>query len=632
MKPPRKYLFAIVGVAALCSAMNSTALTLGRAKGSVFFGQTLRLTVPVQMEVGEGTAALCFEADVFYGDTRQDASRVSVTSVLQRQSHSVNVTISAQGAVDEPVVTVYLRAGCDGKTTRRYVLLTEVAAPEPSPVPSLSASTQQPQAKHSDGIALRTPKAGRGSATDIAPSASGETPVSTQRGPKLRRVPNRREQLKLESLDWAQNSDPTLKLSAELIVEEREDLQKRAQAEALWRSLNISPQDILSLDSRRQTLASDLRHLQSVAAKNQQLLDGMARRLERAESGRYANPLIHGLLLAITGCGLAVAWLWRRRARAFGLTGEPWWRDEEPRDKPDVVEVQGGNLPNAEPAAGGNGEVQPEMIEGIGAVGVPVQSTPAGTCDDIDVSKNITGREEKVSVVAQPIRLSQRAMGHADFGQSMSASLLRSVNSKEMLDVRQQAEFFMTLGQNEEAIALLRDSLNESPDADPLVYLELLKVLHTLGRKVEYDHYRNGFHAIFNGYIPVYSEYGQPGSGLEAYPVVCRRIVGLWPSEEVVSYIESCLVRASKEKEGQIFDLDAFRDLLLLHAIASQLTSKSLDVGSMAFSVARAETLADSARSGLDVDLDLSATHDGNLIDFDASDWSAPQSGADRRK
>ena len=642
MKPQRSYISAVLGVAALCVAMSSAALTLGRTKGAVFLGQALRLTVPVHMEAGEGSAALCFEADVFYGDIRQDASRVSVSSELLPQSQSANVTISAQAAVDEPVVTVYLRAGCDGKTTRRYVLLAELAATVVPSAPSPLPETQKPQPQSRAGAGPRAAKPVQVSAPDVAASASIVAPASTQGTTKSRRVPSRRAQLKLEPLDLTQDRDPALKLSTELVVEEGEDLQRRVRAEAMWRSLNSTPKDTLAIDSRQQALVSDLRNLQGMTAKNQQLLDGLTHRLDRAESGRYANPLVYGLIVAITACCLAIVWLRSRRARAVGLTGEPWWGDEARSDKLETVAIREGGDPNTNPMAGGEGSQQPETPLSVGTERVTARY--AGGVVDVDIdlpdeaalhavaSKNVTGRDEngvRVAAQRQPL---PRSTGHVDFGHSMSASLLRSVNSKEMLDVRQQAEFFMTLGQNEEAIAMLRDSLDAGSEADPLVYLELLKALHTLGRKVEYDHYRDGFHTIFNGYIPIYSDYGQPGSGLEAYPVVCRRIVGAWPSEEAVSYIESCLIRSYNESGGQIFDLEAFRDLLLLHGVASRLASSSFESGFMAFSAARAASTDADNLAGADVDFSLSEPHNGNLIDFDTNGWSPSTSGGAKGK
>ncbi|QTN29329.1 hypothetical protein HZ993_05740 [Rhodoferax sp. AJA081-3] len=597
--------------------MNSAALTLGRAKGSVFLGQALKLTVPVQMEVGEGRASLCFEADVFYGDTRLDAGRVSVSSELLPQTPLANVTIFAQGAVDEPVVTVYLRAGCEAKTTRRYVLLAEVAPAVAVPPPSASALPVVPPVAR-PLPALRTPQ-------NESRAAAAPRPAKPPRVP-----PSRGAQLKLEPLDVTQDRDPTLKLSTELVVEEGGDLQRSARADALWRSLNTTPQDILATDSRQQALGADLKSLQGITTKNRQLLEDMTRRLDRAEAGRYANPVVYGLLLSLVVCGLLIAWMWRR-AQSGALTRDPWWRDEGLGDKSETVDFPENGAPQADPHAARDVR-QAEVPPSTGLNNIP--APPLASVAQVDIplhgddpvhvgpSKAVTSSVEKrIASVAQSQPLS-RAAGHVDFGHSMSASLLRSVNSKEMLDVRQQAEFFMTLGQHDEAITLLRESVEAGPDANPLVSLELLKVLHTLGRKAEYDYYRSVFNAIFNGHVPVYAEFSQPGSGLEAYPQVCNRIVALWPSEDAVAYIESCLVRTRRESGGQDFDLEAFRDLLMLHGVANRIASSSFDSGFMAFSAAKTAPIPVSVAAEVGVDLDLSEPHNGNLIDFDTSGWS----------
>lgn len=603
--------------------MNSAALTLGRAKGSVFLGQALKLTVPVQMEVGEGSAALCFEADVFYGDTRLEGSRVKVSSELLPQTPSANVTIVTHVPVDEPVVTVYLRAGCEAKATRRYVLLAEVAPTVVPTVVSPPSTTAQPvvPAAVRPLPSLRTPP------QDPKEIGVGAAPRATK-PPRV--PPSGRAQLKLEPLDLTQDRDPTLKLSTELVVEEGGDIQRSARADALWRSLNTTPQDILAMDSRQQALGADLKSLQGITTKNRQLLEDMTRRLDRAEAGRYANPLVYGLLLALMVSGLAIAWMWRR-AHNGALTGDPWWRDEGLGDKSETVEFPEDSVRQADPDGSRVArQVQAPQPAGVNSVAAP----PFGGVAQVDIPlheddpvrpdppKAATRSAERSVVGAAPSQPLPRAAGHVDFGHSMSASLLRSVNSKEMLDVRQQAEFFMTLGQHDEAITLLRESVEAGPDANPLVSLELLKVLHTLGRKAEYDYYRNVFNAIFNGHVPVYAEFSQPGSGLEAYPQVCNRIVALWPSADAVAYIESCLVRTRRESGGQDFDLEAFRDLLMLHGVANRIASSSFDSGFMAFSAAKTAPISVSAAAEEGVDLDLSEPHDGNLIDFDASGWS----------
>jgi hypothetical protein len=162
-----------------------------------------------------------------------------------------------------------------------------------------------------------------------------------------------------------------------------------------------------------------------------------------------------------------------------------------------------------------------------------------------------------------------------DFGLSVSGAL-RSVNTKEMLDIRQQAEFFIALGRHDEAVAILESGVAQTANANPLVYLDLLKLFHTLGRKADFDRCRESFNNLFTGLVPVYSNFHLGGNSLEAYPQVCAQIAELWPTSRAVDYIEFCLVRAPADAPDQGFDLEAYRDLLLLDAIAKQLDTPNL--------------------------------------------------------
>ena len=185
----RRYLFAALGVAAFSVATSGFALTLGRADGTVNLGQALKLTVPVQMEAGETASTQCFEADVFYGETRQDASRVSVSSDVGPVSRSMNATVSSSTAVDEPVVTVYLRAGCERKTSRRYVLLTELAQAT-APSANMARVVTQPLLKHPPQDAPRV-------ASQTAAKESLSAPVATKRVKSVPKVEARRSRLRL---------------------------------------------------------------------------------------------------------------------------------------------------------------------------------------------------------------------------------------------------------------------------------------------------------------------------------------------------------------------------------------------------------------------------------------------------
>ena len=64
--------FKLLGLLVLLVAVNSQALTLGRLRGVALVGQALDVAVQVQMDADETPASLCFEADVFHADTRQE--------------------------------------------------------------------------------------------------------------------------------------------------------------------------------------------------------------------------------------------------------------------------------------------------------------------------------------------------------------------------------------------------------------------------------------------------------------------------------------------------------------------------------------------------------------------------------
>ena len=659
MKLHRRFIFTIFGVAVFCAAAGSSALTLGRARGAVLLGQPLKLTVPIQLEFGEVPSALCFDADVFYGDSKQDASRVGVTSDVSPQSHMANVYVSALANVDEPVVTVYLRAGCAGKSSRRYVLLAELATElvsQPLDAVALTRALQavvasRTQANTADATELgrSKPATRRVIATGSGLDATQTPSVNLKPSVSTRTALSSRPRLKLAPVDLTVDRDPTLKFSNELLLGDLEDLQKRAQAVALWQSLNATPQDVLSAQGRRQALESDLKGLHDVTAKNRQILEELTRRLDKAETERFSNPLIYGLLAALFAFGLGWAYAWSHGQRV-GLGVPPWWRDQGSADRTGIA-THDSMAVSEHANSGWSHSVLPETSSTAPPEGVETKPAARVTEVDIDlpedvpvvVSQELGSRPEAARAV-----VASRALGHHDFSDSMTTTL-RAVNTKEMMDIRQQAEFFMTLGQHQEAVAMLAENIDAGEDSNPLVYLDLLKVLHTLGRKAEYDQYRHVFNAIFSGRIPEYADFNRTGNGLEAYPNVCSRIVQLWPSDEAVAYIEDCLVRSFVGDTENGFDLEAFRDLLMLHGVARRVDS-SLDTGFSAFSTVRMATSepgsspisheeadaflaeddqplagrSDDPGKDAAVDFDVSEPP-GNLIEFDAVDLLLPK-------
>jgi hypothetical protein len=260
--------------------------------------------------------------------------------------------------------------------------------------------------------------------------------------------------------------------------------------------------------------------------------------------------------------------------------------------------------------------------------------------------------------------ISPRA-SHLEFAPS---GTIKAINTKEMLDVRQQVEFFMALGQHDDAVRLLETNIRESLDANPLVFLDLLRILHTLSRRDDFERYREEFNLQFTGRILDYAHFLSEGNGLDAYEDICQQIVVLWPTEYTIDFIEQCLVRTPEDDPEQGIDLEAFKDLLLLYGVLKRLeqadesaylpfsTSRTANSTPVAFSGGLVAEKADVGSSpplpvidpdsqpadiDLDIDLDVDLDIDldvgvdaakadkksNNLIDFDMSGYVKPSPG-----
>ena len=160
-------------------------------------------------------------------------------------------------------------------------------------------------------------------------------------------------------------------------------------------------------------------------------------------------------------------------------------------------------------------------------------------------------------------------------GQQPSA-VSRSVATEELFDVQQQADFFVSLGEYEQAIGVLKSHLAESQEPGALAYLDLFRLYHQLGRHDEYEQLREEFNLQFNAGAPPFENYSDNSKGLESYETAFGRIQALWPQPRVLDVIEKSIFKEPNDPDGEVFDLEAYRELLLLHAVAKEMISRDL--------------------------------------------------------
>ena len=605
----------------LFAAGSSTAMSLGRYRGAAVVGRPLDISVQAVLDAQDDPAALCIEADAFYADNKLDKSlvRVSTEKALSNPLDTI-IRIRSSVLLDQPAITLHVRVGCQQKTERRYVVLADLAS-EPAGLPSLplpagpttslpiqlatvgssaagafvAATSTASSASPSVAPAASAP-ANRSRAGPVTALASGSNGVadpltavqpfgatSPKEGvPTAKRDMLRgsdvdasgrntavKARLKLEPLDLSIERDPQLKFSTDLLSVPAAGEQQRATAAALWRAIATQPQDVLRDVEKIQSLENSLGTLRAQAQKDRLAQSELSRQLEKARLERYANWLVYALGTLLLLALAAMIYFWRQRASSSGLpVGDlPWWRKNKPLDKSWAYDLQPSNnlaLPS-----------QPETEETKSAIEKRQPSDQKEKKSTLLALNGDLGPEE--SAFTEVKHLSRQDAGDSmppappspDFVMSTPHNA-RSENAEELFDVQQQADFFVSLGQHEQAIEMLRSHVLDNAQTSPLVYMDLFNLYYQLGRKADYEALRKNFNQLFTGKIPAFELYTDSSFGLDAYPVALTRIEALWPSPKVLEVIEESILRRPVAN-ADAFDLEAYRELLLLYAVAKEI-------------------------------------------------------------
>lgn len=155
----------------------------------------------------------------------------------------------------------------------------------------------------------------------------------------------------------------------------------------------------------------------------------------------------------------------------------------------------------------------------------------------------------------------------ADTQPTIPARSRRELTAEEVIDLEQQADFYIALGQEDQAIDLLMTHVRSSGGTSPMPYLKLLGIYHGRSDGDAYERIRERFNRRFNGFAPAWDAYGKQGRGLESYEGELRRVVAAWNTPaQCVTLLQSLLFR--RDASAEVFDLPAFDELLMVYAVA----------------------------------------------------------------
>lgn len=592
----------------------ASALTIGRPQGAAWIGKPLNIVIPLTLDGSEVGGSLCPQVEVVQGDGAMDERRVSVSLEPGAAPDAPRLRVRTSRAVEEPIVTVTVKAGCAATSTRQVVLLADpppvdaalpsFEAPGEAARSSAAAAPQRSPARvgraaraegGGDGGAERRraspPVAAARTARSVAPERQNAEAAARRRAaaPARASAPagsSSGGRLQIDALaPLAPRAAAAPASSAAAAGQPSSSGQTPATATAMPptptaseparnEAAAIAPQPAASAPSaaaptpeavrdaqRTVALEQALASLREQTARNEQTLLEMRRELAAARESRYSNPLVYVLVLLLLLALAALVWMWLASRRAAQSV---WW--PEGGGAAPARSSQLGGLDDAADTYPGENNAGAERALAAGATASAVASgatshgVPSGFIDpDAPRSAEHPGSD----------------MQHADFdaptlpGQLPPTS--RSVNTEELFDVQQQAEFFLSLGQHEQAIAVLSEYVADHPDTSALAYLELLRIFHSLGRMLDYERVRRQCQQALNVRVPSFDEFHQDaGRPLDHHNEVLQRIEEHWPGPESLPVIEELLFRRPGEDGQPTFDLAAYRELLMLYAMAQE--------------------------------------------------------------
>ncbi len=499
-------------------------------------GRMLDVSAQVLAGPGEDAAISCFAAEVYYADARQKSPVLSMRSASTTQGTVLRVQLDEP--VNETFVTVILNASCGSNTSRRYVLLADVPlalATKISTEPTLVVLPSQTTSVAAQAV---TPNSENKSPETAKKPKSGKKSAQITGAPKSK-------QNKSVNEASATTGKARLKLDAMTFLSDRMD--------SLDMPMLFAPtEDVLLHAKQISSLETDLKTLRKQAAGQDLKLLDLQTQLHDAQSQQIPLWMIYGAALALLVCLLALAWLWQRQ-RQLSATGHAWWQDPDKNDAPSTVLVS--RMPETQPSDFSHTVQTP-----------PVKSSPTVT----PVSEK-KAPEVDLDITTGSFMLSNAKRSPAETGKAVKGHHLMA---EDILDVRQQADFFVSLGQTERALDILCKQISQASEPNPLLHLDLITLYHALGMKSDFSVQRDNFSHYFNCIIPEFAHFTQEDKSLDGYPEVQEDLTRLWPNVQALAYLDACIYRDAQEHE-ETFDLAAFRDLLTLHALAEVVATET---------------------------------------------------------
>jgi len=577
----RGIILAAAGAIAWPSAL---ALSVARVPSSVTLGAALNFPVQVQLAGDESLNSTCVTAEVYQDDRRMLPSSVRLSIESGANADERVVRIYTTTAIEEPVVSITLTLGCAVRLERRFTvfadppLVTVATAPEASeppvaapPVratrreapasapradaagasdtapatssttaeragtrPSSARATTSPRAAAASAPAAQAARrSARASAPGAAPgtttTAAAPTPGAQAPAAPASTTEPARPRLRLDPLEPVARSGPAASTAAAVQEAQLRVAAMAASAAMAEQAASNALAQAAQAAERMRALEQGLEKLRADAERDRDQLITLRAKLAQAEgSGRLAPWL--GVALALLAA--VAVWLGLRMRRLQRERDAQWWA---------ATRAAQGKGPPANPPT-----LQPMTL--------PPHMAPTTT------------PRPPLPAPVKPATPLKPAFRDSLFTSQQEP---RDVSIEELIDLEQQAEFFVVLGQDDAAIDLLMGHIRSSGGTSPLPYLKLLEIYRRQGDRESYERTRERFNHRFNAYAPDWDSDLQHGRSLDEYAGVMQRLQARWSEPlDAMTELEALMFRRDG---GELFELPAYREVLFLYSMARDL-------------------------------------------------------------
>ncbi len=608
----------------VCVASPAAAFNIGAPQTQSALFQPLHLVFPVQLLPGESLSPECVKAVLVAGETRLPADQVQVQLQGRTEGEVSAVRVSSLVPIDEPLVNVSLSLGCPTRYTRQFTALIDPvlptvrsdalpALPEGDELysPALRAALGTAGAKPAELLAARRPVPANTASAGTLPTlesreTAGRTPGDggTPAGASVRPAGEaaglaahaaarpQGKAGKTRARDAAKPKPPALaEAPAPAVPMPGKGPAPRLQLEAP-EVLSAAPAPAAAPAStaaaamqdaqlRVRELETELARLRVEGREVQDALKQLSAQLRKPQGvDRSWLLMLAGISLLLA---VACAWLFMQLQSLRRATHEAWWAH--------LPEPQGARHPAlsrgaAMPAPAASPTVQEVAQESAQEAAPTVQAAPARDEDaagrdflnsELLPAEDGTGpapfmaapQDEAVSV--QLLDMPQANTDLQPLQALPERAVAEGVSVEELIDLEQQVDFFMVLGQQEAAIHLLSQRLHEKGRHTALPYLKLLEILQRHGDQAGFERVAGEFADRFHAQPPVWSTDIAAGEGLLAYAEATELIMQSWRDAAMTMQLIQTLL-AHGDPEGHAFTLAAYRDILMLYAVARDIS------------------------------------------------------------